>query len=96
MFERFESDPAEAFEFTFDGKVITANSADSVASALLAAGTAAFRNTPRDGVERGPFCMMGVCFECLVQIGGETVQGCMVSATPGLIVSRVPRPGTVE
>ena len=92
MFERIETERSEAFEFTFDGQTIPAHPGDSIASALLAAGLGALRSTPRLGRERGAYCMMGVCFDCLVQIDGETVQACMTAAQPGLSVERVPRP----
>ena len=35
-----------------------------------------------------PFCMMGACYDCLVEIDGRIVQACMRPATDGLIVKR--------
>ena len=96
MFERIRGEALESFEFTFDGERVAAQTGDTVASALLAAGKLALRETPTTGTARGPFCMMGVCFDCLVRINGETVQGCMVPAMPGLEVVRLPRPEPVE
>lgn len=75
--------------FTFEGETIPAQSGDSVASAMLAHGTQALRVSTRRKVKRGPYCMMGACYECLVEIDGKTVQSCMTNATDGLRVSRV-------
>ena len=63
---------------------------DSVAAALIAAGQLATRTTPVTGSPRGPFCMMGVCFECLLEIDGEpNRQGCMVPVRDGMAVRRM-------
>lgn len=62
----------------------------NVATALLAAGLLAVRKTPVSGSARGPFCMMGACFDCLIIVDGVTVQACLTPVREGLIVSRVP------
>ncbi len=56
--------------FEFSGQTIIAQEGDTVASALLAAGIVEFRQAPEDQSPRGPYCMIGNCFECLVQIEG--------------------------
>lgn len=57
----------------------------SVAAALLAAGIDRFRATPVSGAPRAPYCMMGVCFECLVEIDGvPSRQSCMVAVHDGM------------
>ena len=57
----------------------------SVAAALLAAGIARFRSTPVSGAPRAPYCMMGACFECLVEIDGvPSRQSCMVRVQAGM------------
>ena len=66
---------------------VTASAGDSVAAALLAAGVRACRTTPVSGAPRGPYCMMGVCFECLVRIDGmDNRQGCLVTVQEGMRV----------
>ena len=55
-----------AVAITIDGAPFDARAGDTVAAALLAAGRRAFRTTPVSGAPRGPFCMMGACFDCLV------------------------------
>ncbi|MFL9874360.1 (2Fe-2S)-binding protein [Paraburkholderia megapolitana] len=57
----------------------------SVAAALLAAGIQRFRATPVSGAPRAPYCMMGACFECLVEIDGiPSRQSCLVMVKDGM------------
>jgi predicted molibdopterin-dependent oxidoreductase YjgC len=73
---------------TVDGEPVRARAGDTVAAALLAAGHRATRTTPASGAPRGPFCMMGVCFDCLVEIDGQpNRQGCLVTVTPGMRIA---------
>ncbi|MDA7430798.1 2Fe-2S iron-sulfur cluster-binding protein [Primorskyibacter aestuariivivens] len=78
---------------TFDGDVFELPLGANLAAALLAAGVQVFRHTPVSGAPRAPFCMMGACFDCLVEIDGVVRQACMLEVTQGLCVSR---PGTGE
>lgn len=74
---------------TIDGKPFTARDGDTVAATLLAAGLADCRTTPVSHGARGPFCMMGVCFDCLVVIDGQpNQQGCMIPAREGMKIER--------
>ena len=64
---------------------MTARAGDTVAAALLANGVEACRQTLVSGAPRGPYCMMGVCFECLVVIDGiGNRQGCLVPLAQGM------------
>lgn len=76
--------------FTFDGQSIEATRDMTVAAALLAHGINRFRETIEDGTQRGPFCMMGTCYDCLVLVDGVRVQACMTPVRSGLVVARVP------
>ena len=59
----------------------------SLAAALLAAGIQRFRATPISGEPRAPFCMMGACFDCLVEVDGVgSRQACLVAVRPGMVV----------
>ena len=74
-------------EFTFDGESISAITGQSVAAALLAANQCALRKTRFNNNERGVFCGIGVCFDCLVVIDGITNQrACLIEARPGMKV----------
>lgn len=71
-----------------DGEVCTLPSGAPVAGALLHRGSIA-RLTGLSGSPRAPYCMMGVCFECLVEIDGvPNQQACMVAAEDGMVVRR--------
>ena len=73
----------------FDGTAVPARAGDSVAVALLAAGVTTTRTTPVSGAPRGPFCMMGACFECLAVVDGRpNVQTCMTPVQDGMQVRR--------
>ena len=74
-------------EFTFDGEKIDAITGQSVAAALLAANQRILRKTRFNNNERGVFCGIGVCFDCLVVIDGITNQrACLIEAKPGMKV----------
>ena len=74
-------------EFTFDGESISAITGQSVAAALLAANQRTLRKTRFNNNERGVFCGIGVCFDCLVVIDGITNQrACLIEARPGMKV----------
>jgi len=90
MFRPLEANSFPTVTFTFDDQPVTASEGMTIAAALLAAGHRSLRKTPVSGQARGPFCMMGACFDCLVQINGETVQACMTPVRSGLEVERVP------
>ena len=74
-------------EFTFNGEKIDAITGQSVAAALLAADQRILRKTRFNSNERGVFCGIGVCFDCLVVIDGITNQrACLIEAKPGMKV----------
>lgn len=87
MFRRLPDAGAATLRLTIDGLPATARPGDSVAAAMLAAGVRACRETPASGAARGPYCLMGVCFECLVVIDGVgSRQGCLVPVAEGMRV----------
>jgi D-hydroxyproline dehydrogenase subunit gamma len=73
---------------TLDGQMLDLPLGANLAAALLGAGITTFRATPVSGAPRGPFCMMGACFDCLVEVEGVTRQACMMQVTDGLVLSR--------
>ncbi|BFG78750.1 (2Fe-2S)-binding protein [Paraburkholderia terrae] len=69
----------------FNDQPLSVPGGRSVAAALLASGIARFRATPVSGAPRAPYCMMGACFECLVEIDGvPSRQSCMVTVRDGM------------
>ena len=88
MFVRLPDASGGDVVITIDGTPFTARAGDSVAAALLVAGRLACRTTPVTGAARGPFCMMGVCFDCLVTIDDRlNQQGCLIAVAPGMRVA---------
>ena len=87
MFRRLPDLGGETLAFTVDGRPATGRTGDTVATALLGAGVLACRTTPVSGERRAPYCLMGVCFECLVVIDGVgNRQGCLVPLAAGMRV----------
>ena len=57
----------------------------SVSAALLQSGITVARTTAKKNAERAPFCMMGVCFECLMEIDGvPNQQACLTLVREGM------------
>jgi predicted molibdopterin-dependent oxidoreductase YjgC len=87
MFARLPETEANTVSLTIEGKRVGARPGDTVAAAMLVAGFEHCRTTPVSGAPRAPYCMMGVCFECLVTIDGVgSRQGCLVPVREGMRV----------
>ena len=72
-----------------EGRTIMVPPGASAAAAVLLAGLPSLRETPVRGSERAPYCMMGVCFDCLAEIDGvPNRQSCMIAARPGMQIRR--------
>ena len=68
----------EIVRIEFEGRLINGRKGESLAATLTHAGIRSFRKTKTDA-ERGIFCGMGVCQDCLVEIDGVPKQrSCMV------------------
>jgi hypothetical protein len=88
MFVRLPDVGAKDVAITIDGMPFVARVGDTVAAALLASGQLACRTTPVSGAARGPFCMMGVCFDCLVTVDDRpNQQGCLINVARGMRVA---------
>ena len=83
-----ELESGQRVNVTLDGTTFSLPKGSNLAAALLAAGVDVFRETPVMGAPRGPFCMMGACFDCLIEIDGTTMQACMIEVTDGLEIKR--------
>lgn len=85
MFARLPEAGGDRVAVVVDGAEVEARAGDTVAAVLLAAGRRACRTMPDSDAPRGPFCMMGVCFDCLVTVdGAPNQQACMVTVTRGM------------
>ena len=85
MFRRLPDIEGQSVTIHVNGRRVTARAGDTVAAALLAEGRDHCRTTPVSGEPRAPYCMMGVCFDCLVVIDGvPNRQGCMTPVADGM------------
>lgn len=65
----------------------------SVAAALLLQGQNAFHYSAVNKLPRGPYCMMGVCFGCLVEIDGQpNQQACLIKVREGMVIRTMVSP----
>jgi D-hydroxyproline dehydrogenase subunit gamma len=72
-----------------EGRAVRVPEGASAAAAVLLAGSPSSRDTAVGGSERGPYCLMGVCFDCLAEIDGvPNRQSCMVAVRPGMRIRR--------
>jgi D-hydroxyproline dehydrogenase subunit gamma len=72
-----------------EGRTVHVPQGASAAAAVLLAGLPSIRDTAVGGGERAPYCMMGVCFDCLAEIDGiPNRQSCMVTVQPGMRIRR--------
>jgi predicted molibdopterin-dependent oxidoreductase YjgC len=77
--------PVTGVTIYWNGKPLQARPDDSIAVALLAAGVNTTRTTAASGAPRGPYCMMGACFECLAEVDGRpNTQTCMTQVRDGM------------
>lgn len=87
LVRRADIPPDRQVKLTIAGQEVIAQIGESVAAAALAAGISSTRNAPVGGGPRAPYCLMGVCFECLMTIDGRSNrQACMTPVRAGMIV----------
>ena len=86
---RLDSRRAGTIAVEVEGRTVLVPEGASAAAAVLVAGLPSLRDTALGGGERGPYCLMGICFDCLAEIDGvPNRQGCMVTARPGMRIRR--------
>jgi hypothetical protein len=89
MFRKRPDAPGATVPVTVEGIGIRVPEGASAAAAMLLAGLSHTRETPVTGAPRAPYCLMGVCFDCLAEIDGTpNRQSCMVTVAPGMAIHR--------
>jgi len=89
MFRKLHDPGPHAVTIFIDGRPVAAEIGESVAAVLLRQPESWTRTTPVSGSPRAPYCMMGVCFECLVEIDGQgSVQSCLTLISAGMRIAR--------
>ena len=72
-----------------DGVEVKVPAGISVAAAMLYLDRIPLRHSVVKGAPRAPFCMMGVCFECLIEVDGVVDQrACQLQLRPGMRLRR--------
>lgn len=96
MFRRLPEDNRDIVTIMFEGEPLEVPEGETVAAAMSIAGRGATRTTPVSGAPRQAYCLMGVCFECLMVIDGQSdQQACMVTVRDGMTVQRQEGAGKV-
>lgn len=84
-FQRINAMEPNLVAIWVDGKEILAHEGESLHAALCLAGIMGLGERKETQHQRGVFCGMGVCFECLVSIDGQPGQrACMTPVRPGM------------
>lgn len=89
MFRKRPESTAPTVPVIVEGRNIRVPEGASAAAAMLLAGFASIRETPVTGAPRAPYCLMGICFDCLAEIDGvANLQSCQVTVRPGMTIRR--------
>lgn len=76
-------------QIEFEGASLSVPEGVSLAAALLFSGVTHTRESAVSGRPGAPYCMMGVCFECLVEVDGQAnCQACLLPVRAGMRVLR--------
>lgn len=96
MFKRLDENPDERVTIHIHGQPFAVSAGETVAAAVLASGIGHTRKTPISNAPRAPFCLMGVCYECLMVIDGRPNQrACRVRVREGMTIERQLGTGTL-
>ena len=89
MFKQQEGqNSSELVTVTLDGEKREIPAGLSVAAALFSVGEIISRISPSSQKPCSPHCLMGVCYECLMEIDGVQRQACVVEVKEGLVINR--------
>ena len=81
--------------FLFEGQFISGFKGETIGSALLRHDKLHLRDAPGTNTPRGMFCGMGICQECVVDVGGKLVEACRTPIHEGVTVKKVKHDGCV-
>lgn len=89
MFRRLHNGETRKVTIQIDGADVLASEGESVAAVVLRQPDPWSRLNPVTRTQRGPYCMMGVCFDCLMEVDGVgSVQTCLTPVRDGMVVVR--------
>ena len=85
MFRKLPEGGEATVRVTVDGRDVRVPAGTTAAAAALLAGLTVTRTSPVSDAPRAPYCMMGACFECLMEIDGvANRQACVVVVVEGM------------
>ena len=97
MLKRLDDNPEKTVTVTIEGQPVEVSAGETVAAAVLASGIGYTRTTPLSGSPRAPFCLMGVCYECLMIIDGQPNQrACKEYVAEGMTIERQHGTGVLQ
>jgi predicted molibdopterin-dependent oxidoreductase YjgC len=89
MFRKLHEPESTRVTIYIDGAPVMAESGESIAAVLLRQSDIWARVTPVTESKRGPYCMMGACFDCLAEVdGASSVQTCLTPVRNGMRIVR--------
>ena len=89
MFRLIDKTAPELVEIEFDGIAVAVPAGVSLAAVIFYLDAIPARHTILSNSPRAPFCMMGVCFECLLEVDGiDNQRACQVEVKAGMRVRR--------
>ncbi|OGA38245.1 MAG: (2Fe-2S)-binding protein [Betaproteobacteria bacterium RIFCSPLOWO2_12_FULL_62_13] len=89
MFRKLYESGGSRVKVTVDGVEVEAEAGEPVAAVLLRTEPYHARIHPVSGRPRAPYCMMGVCFDCLAVIdAAESTQTCLTAVRDGMTIER--------
>lgn len=89
MFRSLDRAAEPAVPVTVDGAPALAHAGETVLALLLRLNKLPLRATPRRSQPRGPYCAMGVCYDCLVEIDDLGLRpSCLLPVRPGMAIRR--------
>lgn len=90
MFKQQSHTTGKTVTIEFEGTFLQVPETTTIAAAVLShGGKTHTRLAPASGEKRAPFCFMGVCHECLVEIDGiPNQQACIIEVQEGMKIRR--------
>ena len=88
MFKYAPENTQQLVTVTLDGEPVSLPAGMNVAAALLGIDQIISRISPASHKPCSPHCLMGVCYECLMEINGVNRQACMTPVSEGMVIRR--------
>ena len=90
LFKQYQQQSGATVTVEFEGQFLAVPAEISVAAAVLGhTDKDHTRKSPISGEKRAPFCFMGVCHECMVEIDGiPNQQACIIEVREGMKIRR--------